>query len=61
MRGLDLRHAQRVSALARLSMRLGISCRDDSEIADDNSGVLDGGTLVDASIGYAPSDRIEFM
>lgn len=58
--GLDVRHARQVGALGRLSMRLGVSYRDDTEIADDNSGVLDGGTLVDASIGFAPSDQIEF-
>ena len=59
--GLDARYARQVGAMGRLSMRAGISYRDDSEIADDNSGVLDGGTLVDLSIGYAPSGRTEFM
>lgn len=58
--GLDARYARRVGDLGRLSMRVGVSYRDDSEIAYNNRGVLDGGTLVDASIGYAPSDRIEF-
>ena len=57
--GLEGRYARPVPGLGRLSVRLGISYRDDSEITDDNRGVLDGGTLLDARIGLAPSDRFE--
>ena len=34
--------------------------RDDSEITDDNLGVLDGGDILDASIAFSPSDRLRF-
>ena len=57
--GLEGRYARQLDGLGRLSIRIGVSHRDDSEITDDNRGVLDGGDLVDASIGLAPSDRVE--
>ena len=57
--GLEGRYARDIGGLGRLSIRVGVSHRDDSEITDDNRGVLDGGDLVDGSIGFAPSDRLE--
>ena len=41
-------------------MRVSFAHRDDSEITDDNLGVLDGGNLVDANIAYSPSDALTF-
>ena len=57
--GLEGRYAREIGGLGRLSIRVGVSHRDDSEITDDNRGVLDGGDLVDASVAFAPSDRLE--
>ena len=57
--GLEGRYAREIGGLGRLSIRVGVSHRDDSEITDDNRGVLDGGDLVDASVAFAPSARLE--
>ena len=57
--GIEGRYVREIGGLGRLSIRVGISHRDDSEITDDNRGVLDGGDLVNASVGFAPSDRVE--
>ena len=43
-----------------MTTRVSFAHRDDSEITDDNLGVLDGGNLVDASIAYSPSDALTF-
>ena len=58
--GVEAKYARQVGDLGRLSVRLALSHRDDSEITDDNRGVLDGGDLVDASVGFAPSDWVEY-
>ena len=58
--GLDARYARRVAGLGRLSVRLALAHRDDSEISVDNSGVLDGGDILDASIAFWPSDALTF-
>lgn len=58
--GLDARYSRRFAALGRLSVRLALAHRDDSEISIDNSGVLDGGDIVDASIAFSPSDSLTF-
>ncbi len=58
--GIEGRYAREISGLGRLSIRVGVSHRDDSEITDDNRGVLDGGDLVDVSVAWAPNDRVEF-
>ncbi len=57
--GVEAIYARQVGN-GRLSLRLALSHRDDSEIIDDNRGVLDGGDLVDASVGFAPSDWVEY-
>ncbi|MDE0349614.1 MAG: TonB-dependent receptor, partial [Gammaproteobacteria bacterium] len=57
--GLEGRYAREIGGLGRLSIRVGVSHRDDSEITDDNRGVLDGGDLVDVSVALAPNDRVE--
>ena len=57
--GLEGRYAREIGGLGRLAIRVGVSHRDDSEITDDNRGVLDGGDLVEASVAFAPSDRLE--
>ena len=46
--------------LGTVSARLGIAHRDDSEIAHDNTGVLDGGDVLDASVSFAPSASLRF-
>ena len=56
---MEAKYARQVGDLGRLSLRLALSHRDDSEITDDNRGVLDGGTLVDASVGFTLSERLE--
>ena len=58
--GLDARYARWVAGLGRLSVRLALAHRDDSEISVDNSGVLDGGDILDASIAFSPSDSLTF-
>ena len=58
--GLDARYGRRFAGLGRLSVRLAIAHRDDSEISVDNSGVLDGGDILDASIAFSPSDSLTF-
>ena len=57
--GIEGGYARDIGGLGRLSIRVGVSHRDDSEITDDNRGVLDGGDLVDARVAFAPSDRLE--
>ena len=44
--------------LGQLTVRAGIAHRDDSEIAHDNTGVLDGGDVLDASVSLAPSESV---
>lgn len=46
--------------LGRVSVRVALAHRDDSEISVDNSGVLDGGDIVDASVSFSPSDSLTF-
>lgn len=58
--GLEGRYARELGGLGRLSIRAAITHRDDSEITDDNRGVLDGGDLVAVSVALAPNDRLEF-
>ncbi len=57
--GVEAKYARQVGN-GRLSLRLALSHRDDSEITDDNQGVLDGGDIVDASVSFSPSDALEF-
>ena len=58
--GADATYEHRLGNLGRFSVRVGLAHRDDSEITDDNPGVLDGGDILDASIAYSPSDRLSF-
>ena len=58
--GVEGRYARTVADRGELALRGSFAHRDDSEIADDNRGVLDGGNLVDASIAYSPSDALTF-
>ena len=46
--------------LGLVTLRAGISHRDDSEIAHDNTGVLDGGDVLDASVSLEPSVSLRF-
>ena len=58
--GADATFRHRFGNGGLLTVRVGFAHRDDSEISDDNTGVLDAGDILDASIGYAPSDRLRF-
>ena len=53
--GLGVRYGRDLGGLGRLTARLDVAHRDDSEITDDNRGILDGGELVAASLELAPS------
>ena len=48
----------RLGGLGQLTVRVGIAHRDDSEIAHDNTGVLDGGDVLDASVSLAPTESL---
>ena len=58
--GLEGRYTRTIGGRGTLTTRVSFAHRDDSEITDDNLGVLDGGNLVDASIAYSPSDALTF-
>lgn len=58
--GADATYRHRLGNLGLLSVRVGLAHRDDSEITDDNLGVLDGGDLLDASIAFSPSEGLSF-
>lgn len=45
--------------LGELAARIGLAHRDDSEIAHDNTGVLDGGDVLDASVSLAPFESLK--
>lgn len=45
--------------LGMLTARVGLAHRDDSEIAHDNTGVLDGGDVLGASVSLAPSEALQ--
>ena len=56
--GAEGRYARSLGARGRLAFRVSVAHRDDSEITDDNLGVLDGGDVVDASVAFSPSDSL---
>ncbi len=58
--GAELRHARQLGTLGRLAVRVGLAHRDDSEIADDNRGVLDAGDLLGASVSFSPTEALTF-
>ena len=58
--GVEGRYTRTVGDGGELSVRVSLAHRDDSEITDNNLGVLDGGDLVDLSIGYSPSGSLTF-
>ena len=53
--GFGVRYGRDLGGFGRLTARLDVAHRDDSEITDDNRGTLDGGELVAASLELAPS------
>ena len=53
--GIGVGYGRDLAHLGRATARLDVAHRDDSEITDDNRGVLDGGNLVAASLELAPS------
>ena len=56
--GVGVRYGRDLGGLGRLTARLDAAHRDDSEITDDNRGVLDGGELVAASLELSPSSAV---
>ena len=48
----------RLGGLGQITVRAGLAHRDDSEIAHDNTGMLDGGDVLDASVSLAPSKSL---
>ena len=58
--GLELHYMRSVGTSGEFSVRVGLAHRDDSEIADDNLGTLDGGNLVHANLAYSPGDALTF-
>ena len=49
---------RQLGRLGQLTVRAGLAHRDDSEIAHDNTGVLDGGDVLDAGVSLAPSESV---
>ena len=58
--GAEARCRRRLANHGLVTARIGIAHRDDSEIAHDNTGVLDGGDVLDASVSFAPSASLRF-
>ena len=58
--GLEARLTRPIGGRGTMTTRVSFAHRDDSEITDDNRGVLDGGNLIDASIAYSPRDALTF-
>ena len=56
--GAEGQCSRRMGALGLVTMRMGLSHRDDSEIAHSNVGVLDGGDVLDASVSFAPVSSV---
>ncbi len=57
--GVSVQYRHSFTELGQLTARVGLSRRDDSEILDDNSGVLDGGEMLDASVAISPNDNLQ--
>lgn len=57
--GVSVQYRHSFNELSRLTARVGLSHRDDSEILDDNRGVLDGGDMLDASVAISRNDQVE--
>ena len=57
---MEGRYARTVARWGELAVRVSFTHRDDSEITDNNLGVLDGGNLADATITLSPSDALTF-
>ena len=58
--GAEGRCQGQLGFLGPATVRVGIAHRDDSEIAHDNTGVLDGGDVLDASVSFEPSASLRF-
>ena len=56
--GIEGQCHKRVRDIGQLIVRFGIAHRDDSEIAHDNTGVLDGGDVLDASVTLELDDSL---
>ena len=52
---------RRLGGLGQFTVRAGIAHRDDSEIAHDNTGVLDGGDVLDVSVSLAPRESVRIV
>lgn len=49
---------RQIDSYGSLIVRTSVAHRDDSEIAHNNTGVLDGGDMVNASLSFEPSNRM---
>lgn len=56
--GIEGQCHRRVGDVGQLIVRFGIAHRDDSEIAHDNTGLLDGGDVLDASVTLELNDSL---
>ena len=51
---------RQLGPLGLVTARIGLSHRDDSEISHDNTGVLDGGDVLDISVSSSPTESLRF-
>ena len=58
--GASAAYRHRIGEVGLLTLRASLAHRDDSEITDDNLGVLDGGNILDAGIAFSPTERLRF-
>lgn len=57
--GIEGRYERELSVLGKLMVLINLNYRDDSEIAADNSGVLDGGYLLSLNVSVSPSEQLK--
>ena len=57
--GVETAFVRNVGERGQVTARLALTHRDDSVSTDDNTGRLKGGELLDASIGYSPTDDLK--
>ncbi len=58
--GFEGAYARKFGGFGRIAVRLSLAYRDGSAFTDDNSGVLNAGRMLDASVRYSPSEALEF-
>ena len=58
--GVEANYARPIGRQGRLALRAALTHRDGGVATDDNRGVLKGGEMLEASIGFAPNEALEF-